>query len=90
MPDPGQYDGNLKAFASDLKKVDFGRKYEFKVDSNPRVGQYDTDNKAIKPSSKSAQIREPTSTYKRPQENSPDPGSYDGHLQSFGSTAKSF
>jgi len=26
-----------------MKKVDFGRKYEFKVDSNPHVGKYNVD-----------------------------------------------
>jgi len=33
---------------------------------------------------------QPTSSYKRPVENSPEPGSYDGHLNKFGSEIKSF
>jgi hypothetical protein len=73
-----------------LKKVDFGRKYEFKVDSNPRVGQYETASKWTKPTSKTAKIMKPTSSYKRPQEHNPEPGTYDGHLKSFGSETKSF
>ena len=68
QPDPGPEagDAHYKPFASDLKKIDFGRKYEFKVDSNPRVGQYETDTKLTKPASRTAKINKPTSTYKRP------------------------
>jgi hypothetical protein len=31
---------HLKNFGEGLTKVDFGRKYEFKVDSNPPPGRY--------------------------------------------------
>lgn len=73
-----------------MSKIDFGRKYEFKVDSNPKVGKYDTDSKLVRPSSKTAKIHRATSNYKRPVENSPEPGTYDGQLRAFGSEAKSF
>lgn len=35
-PDAG--DAHLRSFGSGMKGVNFGRKYEFKVDSNPRPG----------------------------------------------------
>jgi len=89
-PTPEAGDAHLSAFGSGLKKVDFGRKYEFKADSNPCPGQYETDNKITKPASFSAKIVQPTSTYRRPVENSPEPGQYSAHLDSFGSKAKSF
>ena len=38
LPEPGQYQTETVTFAKGMKKVDFGSKYEFKVDSNPRVG----------------------------------------------------
>ena len=38
LPDPGQYQTNTITFGSGLKGIDMGKKYEFKVDSNPRVG----------------------------------------------------
>jgi len=55
-------------FAKDLKKVDFGRKYEFKADGNPRVGQYDVDAglHQTRARSKAAKIMTKTSTYQRP------------------------
>lgn len=87
---PEADDKHYKPFGSGMNKIDFGRKYEFKVDSNPKVGQYETDSKLVKPTSKTAKIHQPTSNYRRPQENSPEPGTYDGHLKSFGSEAKSF
>ena len=40
-PEPGQYMNNTITFGSGMKGIDMGKKYEFKVDSNPRVGQYD-------------------------------------------------
>lgn len=38
----------------------------------------------------SATIREPTSSYRRPRENSPEPGQYDSGQDSFGKQTKSF
>ena len=37
-----------------------------------------------KMSVRSAHIKEETSPYRRPQENSPGPGAHDGHLTAFG------
>ena len=89
---PEADDKHYKPFGAGLNKIDFGKKYEFKVDSNPHVGKYDvnTASKLTKPASKAAKIMMPTSSYKRPVENSPEPGTYDAHLKSFGSEAKSF
>ena len=40
-PDPGQYDRHLKAFGEEVhNKMQFGGKYEFKVDGNPPPGYY--------------------------------------------------
>ena len=40
-----------KPFGSDLNKVDFGRKYKFKPDSNPPPGMYDPNDSFVKTSS---------------------------------------
>ena len=45
---------------------------------------------SILPRSKGAVIKDDTMTYRRPKENSPDPGLYDAHLTPFGSQAKTF
>ena len=87
---PDADDKHYAPFGSELKGIDFGKKYEFKVDSNPRVGQYNTDNSVTKTKSISAQIREPTSSYRRPKENSPEPGQYDSGQNSFGKDTKSY
>ena len=68
MPDPGQYQTKTITFGDNLKKVDFGKKYEFKVDSNPRPGQYNVDSQYTKSRSKAATIMTKTSTYQRPAE----------------------
>tara|TARA_B110000285_G_scaffold187299_1_gene213009 strand:+ start:1055 stop:1309 length:255 start_codon:yes stop_codon:yes gene_type:complete len=67
--------------------MDFGSKYVFKPDSNPPVGAYDPDsaNKHTKARTQSCLIREETSPYRRPEENLPGAGHYDGHLDKFGS-----
>jgi len=39
-PEPGQYMSQTITFGSNMKKIDMGKKYEFKADSNPKVGQY--------------------------------------------------
>ena len=72
---PDADDKHLKAFGSELKGIDMGRKYEFKVDSNPRVGQYNVQE--IKTRSQTAMIKQPTSSYRRPAEQLPEPGQYD-------------
>jgi len=41
---PDASDAHYKPFGSDLKRIDFGKKYDFKVDSNPPVGKYNVDN----------------------------------------------
>jgi hypothetical protein len=87
-PDPGQYDKHLDKFGSTVThKMDFGNKYVFKPDRNPPVGAYNIDSghNMSKASSKSAIIREETSPYRRPKENTPGPGHHDGHLDKFGS-----
>ena len=70
--------------------MDFGNKYVFKPDRNPPVGAYNIESghSMSKASVRSAIIREETSPYRRPQENSPGPGHHDGHLTSFGSDVK--
>tara|TARA_B110000285_G_scaffold187299_1_gene213007 strand:+ start:152 stop:481 length:330 start_codon:yes stop_codon:yes gene_type:complete len=41
---PGAHDGHIIPFGADNKsKVSMGRKYEFKPDTNPGAGHYDTD-----------------------------------------------
>ncbi len=63
-----------------------GSKYEFKPDSNPVVGKYDINSglNMSKKSVRSAHISQETSPYRRPKEQSPAPGNYDGHLTKFG------
>jgi len=58
----------VKKFGSDMKKVDFGRKYDFKVDSNPTPTQYNPNNTLSKTKSHAALIKEKTSNYQRPPE----------------------
>lgn len=59
MPDAGEYNATTK-FGSGMKKVNFGRKYKFKADSNPGAGDYDVVKsfEATKPKSKGATIRQ--------------------------------
>ena len=53
-----------------------GSKYEFKPDRNPPVGGYNIDSgfNASQRRARSATIREPTSSFRRPAENQPSPG----------------
>ena len=88
-PDPGLYDGHLTAFGADIKtNIGMGSKYEFKPDKNPPVGAYDPNSGyAMSSTSKrarSAHIRGEVHSFRRPKEQNPDPGHYDGHLTSFG------
>ena len=71
-----------------MKGVDFGRKYEFKVDSNPVPGQYNTESSVVKTKSVAATIRQPTSSYRRPQEASPEPGQYQSKTITMGDNMK--
>ena len=67
MPESGT--AHLTPFGGDIKtRIGMGSKYVFKPDSNPPVGGYNTDRafNSISPSKRSAIIREPTSTYRRP------------------------
>lgn len=76
-----------KPFGSDIKnKVDFGSKYEFKLDSNPPPGFYQPNFDVTKPHAPSATIN-PEEIPKRPQEPTPDGGSYDPH-KPFGADLK--
>ena len=63
-----------------------GSKYQFKPDNNPPPGLYNVESGdgLTKSKSRSAHIREPVFPHRRPQEGSPDPGSYDKHLRGFG------
>jgi len=91
-PGPGHHDGHLDAFGSKIThKMDFGNKYVFKPDNNPPVGAYDIDtaNKHTKSTSRAAHFRPGTSLYRRPDENLPGAGHYDGHLTPFGADVKS-
>jgi len=69
-----------------------GGKYKWKPDENPPVGGYDLDAGYNQTSfhNRSVTIKPATSPYRRPQEQTPEPGRYDGHLTSFGSRTKSF
>ena len=90
-PDPGFYDRHLTNLGANIThKMDFGNKYVFKPDQNPAPGQYNIDggHSMTKSNSKSVIIREETSPYRRPKENSPGPGEHDGHLTAFGSDVK--
>ena len=83
MPESGT--DHLTPFGGDVKsKIGMGSKYIFKPDSNPPVGGYDPDRafNSVSPNKRSAMIREPVSSYRRPKEVGPDP--YDGHLTPFG------
>ena len=73
-----------------MKGIDFGRKYEFKVDSNPAPGKYNVESSITKNRSQAAVITEKVSTYQRPPEAVPDPGQYDAHLKKFGDDTKPF
>jgi hypothetical protein len=87
-PEPGRYDAHLTPFGSDLKKVDMGSKYKFVPKEGPGPGTYSANESAVKSRVRSALIREDVSPYRRPQDTTPDPGTYDGHLTSFGSGLK--
>jgi len=42
-PGPGHHDGHLTSFGADVtRNIGMGSKYEFKPDSNPPVGAYET------------------------------------------------
>jgi len=66
-----------------------GKKYEFKVDSNPKVGSYNPVDQS-KPKAKGATITKKSTTYRKPAEINPDPGAYSGAYKSFAETTKSF
>jgi hypothetical protein len=67
-----------------------GSKYIFKPDKNPPPGAYDLEASRNHTQSKSrtAHINRETSPYRRPAENLPGAGHYDGHLTSFGADIK--
>ena len=91
-PDPGFYDRHLTSLGANIThKMDFGNKYVFKANQNPAPGQYNPESghNLSKSHSTSVIIREETSPYRRPMENSPGPGAHDGHLTPFGSDVKS-
>lgn len=86
-PGPGHHDGHLTPFGSSVTgNVGMGSKYEFKPDQNPGAGYYDIESghNASKTKSRAAHIDEEKLPYRRPKENSPGPGHYDGHLDKFG------
>jgi hypothetical protein len=68
-----------------MNNITMGSKYEFRPNSNPPPGAYNTESGilAMLPNSRSAFIREEVSPYRRPKDKSPDPGIYDGHLSIF-------
>jgi len=65
-----------------------GAKYVFKPDTNPAPGQYEPNESQTKFQNKSVIIREETSPYRRPKEQSPDPGQYNGDVVTFGKDVK--
>ena len=66
-------------------KIDFGSKYEFKVDQTPPPGFYENDESKMKllPRGRSAFIYT-NLVSPRQREAGPGPGEYDGHLKPFG------
>jgi len=78
--DPGKYDGHLKPIGSDLKRVDFGSPYKFVPKEGPAPGQYEDASNFTKPKVPAVIIREDLVPEKRAKEQTPAPGSYDGHL----------
>ena len=77
-PEPGQYQVETVTFAKNMQNVDFGGKYETKYDKNPAVGQYDVEGsmRMTQTKSYSAKIVSDENGYKRPEEQSPEPGQY--------------
>ena len=63
---PEADDKHVKIFGSGLNKIDFGRKYEFKVDSNPPPTRYNPNKTLTKTRSVAAMIIQKTSNYQRP------------------------
>lgn len=87
---PEADDKHIKPIGSGMAGIDFGSKYEFRVDSNPRVGQYNVNDSQTKSKTRMAIITEEKMIYRKPREYSPDPGQYDRHIKEFGSDVKSF
>jgi hypothetical protein len=61
-----------------------GSKYKFVPKEGPGPGQYSGKDSSTKPRVQTVLIKEDVSPYRRPQEVTPDPGTYDGHLTEFG------
>ena len=89
VPEPGTYSGHIKPLGADLKTTaTMGSKYDWKPKDGPAPGEYETGADAIKPTIPAAHIKEETHPFRRPAENMPDPGQYDGHLKPLGSELK--
>lgn len=67
-PGPEADTKHIKSFGEGLNKIDFGSKYEFKVDGNPPPTKYNPDNRLQKTRSQAALITQKVSTYKKPME----------------------
>lgn len=67
-----------------------GGKYKWKPDSNPPIGSYNTERgyAMTKFQNRSTVIKAETSPYRRPKEQNPEPGQYDGHLKPLGANLK--
>ena len=94
-PSPGQYDGHLKSFGSDVKgSVDFGNKYITKVDRNPGVGYYNPNESMTKSKSVSTIIKKTNKVEKSrtifPNERDESPDFLSSEFNSFGKGAKGF
>ena len=64
-----------------------GSKYEFRPDSNPGVGEYESayaKEKIMKREGIYATIARPASPARRPKEEAPSPGDYQNDLNTFG------
>jgi len=74
-PAPGEYDGHLKPIGAFLNKITMGSKYEFKSNSNPGPGYYESTraDEIIKNKSQTVKIMKSSSKSKTP-ETSPAPG----------------
>ena len=82
-PEPGAYQAKTITFGEKMNKVGFGSKYKFDPGNNPAPGQYEPNVNMIKPASKGGKIHQPTTSYKRPEEQLPEPGQYQAETVTF-------
>ena len=83
-PAPGHYDGHLKKFGENSKRMTLGTKFGAPVNNNPPPGAYNIDAAAPYVSARS-NVGGFHGVRKEPKKDeTPAPGHYDGHLKKFG------